>query len=214
MVYANTIQGSRLVPYDSEIERAFRRKLNFNQATMENQIGMAEEHKPLRENGMPKVTDIQSSIARPAITAISFEIKSGTTHMIQNSVQFGRASNDDRNDHIISFLEIFDTFRFNGVSEDAVRLRLFSFTLKDKAKSWLHSLPPESITTWNNLVQKFLAKFFPQQKRQECETILSFRQFDSESLYEAWESYKDLLRKCPHHGLPLWLQVQTFYNNL
>lgn len=55
-------KGPELVPYDSEIELTFRRKLNFNQATMENQIGMAEEHKPLREYGMPKVTDIQSSI--------------------------------------------------------------------------------------------------------------------------------------------------------
>ncbi|KAJ8617556.1 hypothetical protein MRB53_013742 [Persea americana] len=35
-----------------------------------------------------------------------------------------------------------------------------------------------------------------------------------ESLYEAWERYKDLLRKCPHHGLPVWMQVQTFYNGL
>ncbi|KAL5546712.1 hypothetical protein UlMin_006399 [Ulmus minor] len=26
--------------------------------------------------------------------------------------------------------------------------------------------------------------------------------------------FKDLLRKCPHHGLPLWMQVQTFYNGL
>src|SRR5262249_36764293 len=25
---------------------------------------------------------------------------------------------------------------------------------------------------------------------------------------------KDLLRRCPHHGLPTWLQVQTFYNGL
>ncbi|GKU89688.1 hypothetical protein SLEP1_g3794 [Rubroshorea leprosula] len=35
-----------------------------------------------------------------------------------------------------------------------------------------------------------------------------------ESLYEAWERYKELLRKCPHHGLPIWLQVHTFYNGL
>jgi len=31
-------------------------------------------------------------------------------------------------------------------------------------------------------------------------------------LYEAWEHYKDLLRKCPNHELPKWVQVQTFYN--
>ena len=33
-------------------------------------------------------------------------------------------------------------------------------------------------------------------------------------MYEAWERYKDLLRKCPHHELPGWLQIQTFYNGL
>ena len=37
---------------------------------------------------------------------------------------------------------------------------------------------------------------------------------DQESMYEAWERNKDLLRKCPHHELPGWLQIQTFYNGL
>ncbi|KAL5549377.1 hypothetical protein UlMin_004608 [Ulmus minor] len=44
--------------------------------------------------------------------------------------------------------------------------------------------------------------------------ITNFFQHDQESMYEAWERFKDLLRKCPHHGLPLWMQVQTFYNGL
>ncbi|XP_031283214.1 uncharacterized protein LOC116141879 [Pistacia vera] len=35
-----------------------------------------------------------------------------------------------------------------------------------------------------------------------------------ESLYEAWERFKDLLQRCPHHGLPIRLQLQTFYNRL
>ncbi|KAG8496897.1 hypothetical protein CXB51_008079 [Gossypium anomalum] len=37
---------------------------------------------------------------------------------------------------------------------------------------------------------------------------------DLEKLYDAWERFNDLLRRCPHHGLPLWLQVQTFYNGV
>ncbi|KAK5811269.1 hypothetical protein PVK06_026596 [Gossypium arboreum] len=37
---------------------------------------------------------------------------------------------------------------------------------------------------------------------------------DLETLYDAWERYNDLLRRCPHHGLPFWLQVQTFRNGL
>ena len=38
--------------------------------------------------------------------------------------------------------------------------------------------------------------------------------YNQESMYEAWERYKDLLRKCLHHELPGWLQIQTFYNGL
>ena len=43
---------------------------------------------------------------------------------------------------------------------------------------------------------------------------LRFVQMDFKTLYNAWERDKDLLRRCPHHGLPLWLQVQTFYNGV
>ncbi|XP_027165399.1 uncharacterized protein LOC113765424 [Coffea eugenioides] len=44
--------------------------------------------------------------------------------------------------------------------------------------------------------------------------ITSFSQLDGESLYETWERFRELLRRCPHHGLPDWLIVQTFYNGL
>lgn len=162
---------------------------------------------------MPQVTELQSSIIRPAITATHFETK--PIYMIQNSVQFGGLPSDDPNDHLINFMEICDTFKYNGVTDDAIRLRLFPFTLRDKAKGWLHSLPPGSISTWNDLAQKFLAKFFPPTKTTKMRNdIASISQQDSESLYEAWGRYKDLLQRRPHHGIPKWLQVQTFYNGL
>src|SRR3954468_8514492 len=44
--------------------------------------------------------------------------------------------------------------------------------------------------------------------------ISGFRQLHDEPLYEAWERYKDLLRRCPQHQLPKWMIVQTFYNGL
>ena len=44
--------------------------------------------------------------------------------------------------------------------------------------------------------------------------ITSFSQEEGESLYEAWERFKELLRKCPHHGLADWLQISSFYNGL
>ena len=44
--------------------------------------------------------------------------------------------------------------------------------------------------------------------------ITRFTQKDRESLYDAWERFKEMLRLCPHHGLEKWLIVNTFYNSL
>ncbi|KAK1588051.1 hypothetical protein Q3G72_019426 [Acer saccharum] len=44
--------------------------------------------------------------------------------------------------------------------------------------------------------------------------IHEFSQFELESLYEAWERYKELLRKCPCHGMPKWSIVEKFYRGM
>ena len=58
----------------------------------------------------------------------------------------------------------------------------------------VNSLPPGLITTWEELAQKFLAKYFPPSKTAKLRNdITTFVQLEGESLYEAWERYKDLL---------------------
>ena len=99
------------------------------------------------------------------------------------------------------------------MSDDAIQLQLFLFSLKDKAKHWLISEPPDSITSWDDLSNKFLARFFPLAKVSKLRIdISSFYQHEGESFYEAWERFKDLLRKCPHHSFTKWMQVHHFYN--
>ena len=44
--------------------------------------------------------------------------------------------------------------------------------------------------------------------------IIGFTQNSGEQIHEAWERLKDLLRKCPHHGLSRWQIVQAFYERL
>ena len=141
-------------------------------------------------------------IRRPTIQANNIELKSITLQLLQE-VQFTGLPHEDPNAHILNFLEVCDTVNYNGVSDDAIYLQLFPFLLKDKAKHWLTTDPPYSITSWNELVNKFLTWFFPLAKATKLRIdINNFYQIDGRSFYEAWERSKDLLRKCPNHNLP------------
>ena len=81
-------------------------------------------------------------------------------------------------------------------------LMLFLPSLKDKAKMWFNSLSKESIAMLEEMANKFLIKYFPPSKLVKLRgNITSFSQFDNEPIYELWKRYKDLIRKCSHHGL-------------
>ncbi|KAI3770749.1 hypothetical protein L6452_01892 [Arctium lappa] len=43
---------------------------------------------------------------------------------------------------------------------------------------------------------------------------MNFRQEEDETVSDAWERFKYLIRKCPHHGIPHCIQLETFYNGL
>ena len=110
--------------------------------------------------------------------------------MVQQS-QFGGLPMEDPNLHLFVFLEVCDTLKTNGASTDVIRLRLFPFSLRDKARAWLHSLPSGSISTWEELTKAFLAKFFPPSKTASLRNqITSFSQREDETLYKAWSDLK------------------------
>lgn len=84
-------------------------------------------------------------------------------------------------------MEMYDTFKYNGVTDNAIRLRQFLFSLRDKAKHWLYSLFIGSITTWKELSQSFLAKDIPSSRIAKLHNdILTFTQLDMETLHEVW----------------------------
>jgi hypothetical protein len=58
--------------------------------------------------------------------------------MVQASPFCGKA-HEDANAHLQQFLEICSTFTINRVSQEALRLRLFPFSLLGKAKQWFYS---------------------------------------------------------------------------
>ncbi|KAL6347700.1 hypothetical protein AAG906_026229 [Vitis piasezkii] len=67
--------------------------------------------------------------------------------------------------HIKEFEEVCNTFREGGASIDLMRLKLFPFTLKDKAKIWLNSLRPRSIRNWDQWVEEKISNFLHKKMR-------------------------------------------------
>ena len=136
-------------------------------------------------------------------------------NMIYNQCQFDGLPDEDPNAYIEMFLDICATVKQNEVIDEALQLRIFPFTLRGKARQWYSSLDKGSITTWAQLVETFLDFYFPPSKTAKLRNdIISFTQQDHEPLHDAWLHFKHLLRRCPHHQMPSWLQVSTFYNGL
>ena len=62
-----------------------------------------------------------------------FELKPALITMVQAS-PFCSKAHEDANAHLQHFLEICSTFTIKGVNQEAIRLRLFPFSLLEKAK--------------------------------------------------------------------------------
>ena len=78
-------------------------------------------------------TIVQSAIRRPPIQANNFELK-GVTLQMPNNIQFYGLLIENPNAHLTNFIKVCDTVKYNGVTEEALRLRLFPLSLSDRAK--------------------------------------------------------------------------------
>ncbi|GJV50471.1 reverse transcriptase domain-containing protein [Tanacetum coccineum] len=156
----------------------------------------------------------EDAIVVPAITADNFELKHGLLTLVQNKQFFGH-DKEDPHAHIRYFNKITSTMKFPNVPSTSVKLMLFPFSLEGAAQIWLEKEPPRSILTWEDLVSKFINKFFPPSKTTNLRNeITNFQQRFDESFYEAWDRFNDLLHACPHHGFLELHQLDTFYNAL
>ena len=78
---------------------------------------------------------------------------------------------------------------------------------------WFKSLLVGLVNTWEELVEAYMGRFFPPammlKRRGE---IIVFKQGEDESLYNAWERFKRLLKRCTMHGIDLTTQMDIFYH--
>ena len=196
-----------LQPLDEELEKTLRTIQVRNMAAP----GEANPPCSLREYFIPSSYTYSPCIQAPPVEATHYEIKSSIIQMLPS---FYGLSNEDPYKHLDEFLEICSTVKIQNFSDDALRLKLFLFSLKDKAKHWLNS-DSISISTWDHLQREFLKKYFPIGKTNQIrKAITSFSQLEGELFHETWERLRDLIHKCPHHAVPKWQLCQYFYDGL
>ncbi|GKC10581.1 hypothetical protein Tco_1007363 [Tanacetum coccineum] len=159
--------------------------------------------------------EYRSSVARPKINAkAQFELKGQFLKELRDNT-FSGSEHEDANEHIKKVLEIIDLFHIPDITQDQIMLRAFPVSLTGAASRWLRNEPSGSITTWEVLKTKFLNKYCPLARTvKKMEEINNFQQEPNESIFRAWERFKELLMKCPQHYLIDMWEVILFYNGL
>ncbi|GJR91393.1 reverse transcriptase domain-containing protein [Tanacetum coccineum] len=168
----------------------------------------------MEELCQPSIDGRGGPIAPIPIQATDFGLRHHMIQQVQNT-QFHGLPGDDANRHIDKFLEITQHMKQNGVSDDALRLSLFPYSLTHHAIAWYDRLPRNSIHSFDDMMRKFLSKYFPPSMVTKLRNeITKFEQKPHESLFEAWERYKLSIDRCPNHNMLLVTQIDTFYNGL
>ncbi|KAL4383733.1 hypothetical protein GQ457_15G012530 [Hibiscus cannabinus] len=79
-------------------------------------------------------------------------------NMLNSIGQFGGSPYEDASQHLRSFIEDCNSFRQLGVHEDVLQLKLFSYSLRDRARLWFNSIPSGSVESWDDLCRNFIMR--------------------------------------------------------
>ncbi|KAG5046580.1 hypothetical protein JHK86_015986 [Glycine max] len=155
-----------------------------------------------------------NSIVIPPFSNKVVELKPTLLSLI-GSHPFAGMDPEDPYTHLSTFMELCSTMGASDEDAEAVYLRVFPFSLAGKAKTWLLSHPNKSLNTWEEMEEKFIARFFPPSRFISAKSaIATFSQGSDEPLGETWERFEALLRRCPNHNFDDDAHLHIFYIDL
>nr|GEY37488.1 hypothetical protein [Tanacetum cinerariifolium] len=159
--------------------------------------------------------DYGSGIARPKIDDKDhFKLKGQFIKELRANT-FSGSDHENANEHIEKVLEIVNLFHVPNITQDRIMLRVFPMSLTGAMSRWLRNKLSGSIKTYEDLKIKFISKYCPHARNvKKMKEINNFHQEPNETLYQAWERFKELLMKCPQHYLTKMHEVILFYNGL
>ena len=105
--------------------------------------------------------DFMSTPIAPLVAENTFfEIKPALLNLVMRE-QFSGIGNEDDASHLNNFVELFEMQKHRDIDGDTIKLKLFPFSFRGKAKEWLLSLHNNSIDSWTKCKDAFIGKYYP-----------------------------------------------------
>ena len=95
---------------------------------------------------------------------------------------------------------------------DVIGLRVFPLSLTGQAVIWFSELPYNSIFTWNQLRDIFLARYCPVSKKlNHKDRVNNFVALPGESVRSSWDKFTSFFRSVPNHRIDDESMKEYFY---
>ena len=148
----------------------------------------------IQEAGAPDFTMQPFQAHHPAVTT-DFELKTALLNLMP---MFHGLPAQEPIKHLRDFQAACSTVRRDGANETSILLKAFPFSLERNAREWYYTQPAATVSDWDTLRREFLEKFFPTEVTDKLRKDISMIILDeSETLYEYWARFNNLLEACP-----------------
>jgi hypothetical protein len=119
----------------------------------------------LRELAMSSMEDFEMQKSDLTLATTHYELKHGIIKLVATS-PFRGLEDDNPYRHIEGFTMICNTVQQEGVLAAWFKWNLFPFSLEVESRRWHKLASIEAKGNWDELMNKFLSKFFPVSKVQ------------------------------------------------
>ncbi|CAN6567546.1 unnamed protein product [Malus baccata var. baccata] len=219
--------SANILEFDDDFERTLRRKReqpepnppsssSEAESEFEEEEVMAADNRTIKElsaSGLANAAPlcIQYPLAAQGKTN-EFELKSSLLHHIP---KYPGLSMEDPNKHLKEFEVVCLSMTPINVDGNILMMKVFPFSLVEKAEDWLYELAPGTVTYWESMKKAFLEKFFPTSRVILLRKKISgIQQSQGKSFPAYYERFKALVASCPQHQMKEELLLQYFYEGL
>ncbi|KAH0767894.1 hypothetical protein KY285_003765 [Solanum tuberosum] len=149
----------------------------------------------------------------PLPQAHIFVVTSSLMQMLTARDLFAGLASEDPHAHIAKLRSVCKScVGRSDLDMDVIGLRVFPLSLTSDVAVWFTKLCYSSIYTWDQLIEVFLARFFPMSKKlNHKDKLNNFVALLGESLSSSWDRFTTFIRGVPNHRIDDELLKEYFY---